>query len=240
MSEHKPLYEWSLNTALEHGERDLWRESYRENCDCARAIERAIRDNYHDNRLGDCAKSLIDEYGFARVNWVLANTLQQKSYDGRFSTANKQWAQKFYIPKDDVRWHFTVESHPGLTDLFVGQARKAWQELGLFDASHCLPDDNQQDYTGRVVVIDPNIFKDEYKTPEDQLFLAEGGFGAKPNSRGTKVFGTFLKDGTKTHYRREDIIGVLKDECLPEWAQDKLAEIQDQQAEEKGITMGGM
>lgn len=242
MPEHKPLYEWSLETAIEHGERDQWRDSYRENCDCARAIERAIRDNYHDNRLGMCAKDIIDQYGFDRVNWVLANTIQQKSYDGRFSGNNKQWAQQFYLPKDDVRWHFTVESHPGLTNLFVGQARKAWQELGLYDASHCLPDDHMQDYTGKVVVINPHIFKDQYKTPEDQLFLAEGGFGARPNSRGRKVFGTFLKDGSKTHYAREDIIGVLKDELLPEWAQEKVAQLQPQPdvSEEHEMAIGGM
>ena len=53
MPEHKPLYLWSLEDAVRHNERDEWRESYRENCDCARAIERAIEENYHDNRLED-------------------------------------------------------------------------------------------------------------------------------------------------------------------------------------------
>lgn len=188
MQEHKPLYLYSREEALRHGERDQWRDSYRENCDCARAIERAIAENYRDNCLGNCAGSILDRYGFTRVNWVLANTMQQKSYDGRFSEGNKRWAKQFYIPNDDIRWHFTVESHPGLTNLFVEQVRDAWQSLGLFDASHCLPDDSDQDYTGKVVVIDPNILKDKYKTLEDQLFLAEGGFGASPNSRGRKVY----------------------------------------------------
>ena len=144
MQEHKPLYLYSREEALRHGERDQWRDSYRENCDCARAIERAIAENYRDNRLGDCASGILDRYGFTRVNWVLANTIQQKSYDGRFSEDNKRWAKQFYIPNDDIRWHFTVESHPGLTNLFVEQVRDAWQSLGLFDASHCLPDDNDQ------------------------------------------------------------------------------------------------
>ena len=163
MQEHKPLYLYSREEALRHGERDQWRDSYRENCDCARAIERAIAENYRDNCLGNCAGSILDRYGFTRVNWVLANTMQQKSYDGRFSEGNKRWAKQFYIPNDDIRWHFTVESHPGLTNLFVEQVRDAWQSLGLFDASHCLPDDSDQDYTGKVVVIDPNILKDKYK-----------------------------------------------------------------------------
>lgn len=89
MSEHKPLYIWSLDYAVRSNERDLWRESYRENCDCARAIERAINENYRDNCLNDCIQPIIERYGFDRVNWVLANTIQEKQDDGRFSQENQ-------------------------------------------------------------------------------------------------------------------------------------------------------
>lgn len=227
MSEHKPLYIWSLDYAVRSNERDLWRESHRENCDCARAIERAISENYQDNSLDDCTKPIIDRYGFDRVNWVLANTIQEKSDDGRFSQENKAWAKGFYIPKDDVRWHFCVEAHPGLTDIFTNQARRAWQALGLFNASHCESEkDGQLDYEGKVLVLRGDVLKDRYKTPEDQLFLADGGFGCRPNSRGRKVFGKFLKDGEDTHFYREDFAGILKDEYLPDWAKEKLNELQ--------------
>lgn len=239
MSEHKPLYIWSLDYAVRSNERDLWRESYRENCDCARAIERAISENYQDNSLDDCTKTIIDRYGFDRVNWVLANTIQEKSDDGRFSQENKAWAKGFYIPKDDVRWHFCVEAHPGLTDIFTNQARRAWQALGLFDASHCESEkDEQLDYEGKVLVLRGDVLKDRYKTPEDQLFLADGGFGCRPNSRGRKVFGKFLKDGEDTHFYREDFAGILKDEYLPDWAKEKLNELQPpEESEGPGMMM---
>ena len=242
MAEHKILYIWSLEEAVRLGERDQWRESHRENCDCARAIERAIAENYSDNCLHDCIQPVIERYGFNRLNWVLANTVMQHSQDGRFAEDNKRWARSFHVPRDDHNWHFSVESHPGLTNLLIGQARKAWQALGLFDSSHCISErDGQIDYTGKVVVIDPNIFKDQYKTPEDQLFFAEGGFGCQPNARGRKVFGQFLKDGEQTHYQRSDIIGVLKDEYLPEWAQEKLAELTaPDEGQSEGMTMGGI
>lgn len=141
MADHKPLYRWSLQDAIAHNEVQDWRDSYKENCDCARAIERAIADHYHDNVLEDGTKDVLDRYGFDRVNWVLANTLQEKAHDGRFSQENKKWAKGFFIPSDDVRWHFCVESHPGLTDLFIDQAREAWQKLffkwGIeFDKDH--------------------------------------------------------------------------------------------------------
>lgn len=131
MADHKPLYRWSLQDAIAHNEVQDWRESYRENCDCARAIERSIADHYHDNILENGTKDIIDRYGFDRVNWVLANTLQEKAHDGRFSQDNKRWAKGFFIPSDDVRWYFCVESHPGLTDLFINQTREAWHMMNM-------------------------------------------------------------------------------------------------------------
>lgn len=247
MSEHKPLYRRSMSSAIRDDEMELWRESYRENCDCARAIGKVIADNYDGESLGDnLAAPIIQRYGFDRVNWVLANTLRERHYDGRFSRENVYWATQIHVPKEDVNRRFCVESHPGLTNLFLDQVRSAWQNLGLFDLSHCLSEwDGELDYTGQMVVLRPDILKDAYKTPEDQLFLAESGFGCSPNSRGRKVFGTFLKDGEKTHFYREDIIGILQDEYLPEWAVKKLDELHlsDETVAEdtsEGMTMGGM
>ncbi len=249
MPEQVPLYEWSLEDAIRNNERDLWRESYKENCDCARAIERAINENYHDYCLDDCAKPVIDRYGFDRVNFVLANTVQQKKDDGRISEENKKWARSIHIPRDDVRWQFTVESHPGLTNLFINDVRKEWQSLGLFDYSHCIPETNGQiDYTDKVVVLKPTVLKDEYKTPESQLFFAQHGNGCRPNSSGTKVYGFHLDNGEKGYYRRYDIVGAIKDENIPDWAKENLAKFSHTDAqidtespsEDNGITMGGM
>ena len=220
MAEHKSVYLWSLQEAQKLNEVDLWRESYKENCTCARAIEQCIDENYADNRLNtDAAKDIIDRFGFNRVNWVLANTIQRKDFDGRISQANKEWAKGFYIPNDDIRWHYEVSSHPGLTDLFANRVRKEWQSLGLFDRSQC---SEEADYEGKLLALKPSTLKDEYKTPDFQLFFATSGFGCDPTKIGTAVYGFFLKDDEHTHFRRSDFIGVVKDECIPEWAQEKL------------------
>ena len=242
MTEHTSLYRYSLEEALRWNERDLWRESHKENCSCARAIEEAIKNGYHDNRLdGDIAKAVIERFGYDRVNWVLANTVRENMQDGRISEDNKRWARTFHIPRDENRWHFAVSAHPGLTNLFIDQARQAWQELGLFDSSHCESEqDGEIDYTGKVVAIRPDILKDQYKTPDDQLFLATGGFGCHPNSRGRKVYGHFLKDGEETYYQRSELIGAVKDEHLPEWARQKLSEMTASPEETEGITMKGL
>ena len=96
MQNDKPLYLWSLEDAIRNNEKELWRESYKENCDCARTIERAITDayNYGKSCLEACAKPVIEQYGFDRVNWVLANTVQQKNEDGIFS-------QNWRLPADN-------------------------------------------------------------------------------------------------------------------------------------------
>ena len=238
MAEHKPVYRWSREYAFSHDERDLWRDSYRENCDCARAIERAITDHYHDNTLDDATQDIIDRYGFNRVNWVLANTVQQKSHDGRFSPSNKEWAKGIFLPDDEARWHYCVESHPGLANLFINQARQAWQDLGLFDHTHCT---DEGDYKEKLLVLKPSVLVDEYKSPDYQLFYAQSGFGCSPTASGRKVFGFFLKDGENTNFNRGDFLGVIRDECVPEWAGEKLAEMQTgDESESEGLTMGGM
>ena len=142
MFEHKSLYIYSLSEAIRNNEKDLWRESYKENCDCARTIEKAIADNYHDNVLNDCVQPIIEKYGFDRLNWVLANTVLQNKEDGRFSEDNKRWARGFYIPREDVNWHFSVESHPGLTNPFRCPFPKCnvCGQKGPAPAKHFLPD----------------------------------------------------------------------------------------------------
>lgn len=84
-----------------------------------------------------------------------------------------------------------------------------------------------------MLVLKPTILKDEYKTPDFQLFLAEGGFGCSPTARGRKIYGQFLKDGEETNYERQDFLGVLKDERMPDWAREKLAEKHEQTNEQE-------
>lgn len=241
MPDYVSLYEWSREDAVNAGEENLWKESHKANCDCARAIERAIRDNYWDNSLDtDCVKQIIKEYGFNRVNFVLANTIQEHNQDGRFSRENKAWAQGFYIPKDDARWQFSVDSHPGLTDLFASQVQREYQSLNLFDNKHCVEEAWRQDFTGKVLVIKGSVLKDQFKRPEEQLFFANGGFGCRPDSRGNKVYGEFLSDGEKTHFLRSDFFGPIKDEFLPDWAKERVCQITGEEAPDQGQTMGGM
>ncbi len=130
---HTPVYIHPAEYAHEHGELEAYRASSKADIACKKAIEAAIRDHYQDNRLDEaCVKQVSDEFGFDRMLRVLANTIRQKDWDGRFSKDNKTWAQTVPIYANNDAWgqdrnvYFVVESHPGLTDLFTSQARKAY------------------------------------------------------------------------------------------------------------------
>jgi hypothetical protein len=129
-----PIYRQSASYAREHGELDAYRESKNANIACKQAVEKSIRENYHDNRLNtDSVQQVAAEFGFERLMYVLANSVQRKDYDGRFSRDNKAWAQTISVCEDtnyfgeDRRCEFEVDSHPGLTDMFVTRARKEYQ-----------------------------------------------------------------------------------------------------------------
>ena len=231
-----PLYTHSLDDARHCNEVDEWRASHRANIECARAIEKAISRDYKDNHLDEnCARSVIDEYGFNRVNFVLKVNLQlMPKDDPRISSENRKWGENFYTPKSNMRSEYRVNSHPVIFNGFIDEARDEWNKLGLFDSQHCHTDLGLN-YEGKVLVISPNRLKDQYKTPEDQLFYATGGFGCHPNKIGRSVFGYFLKDGEHTTWDRSAFIGVIRDECLPQWAADKLAEYTEDTGESEGI-----
>lgn len=126
-----PVYPYPSDHAREQGELDVYRASFRANVSCKDAIEAAIRDNYHDNRLDTAAVGQVaEQFGQERMLYVLAATVRHFDYDGRISRDNKRWANTIpvYENKDgmdsDRSVQFVVSSHPGLTDLFLTQARQ--------------------------------------------------------------------------------------------------------------------
>ena len=235
------LYPYSSAEARERNELSLWRESHKANIACRNAIEDAIRQNFDGMNLQtDCLKAVLDEYGFKRTAWVLANTLHELKWDGRFSYANKHWAEKIYIPTDlNHNSDFVVRSHPAVLDGFVTFYRKAVQALNLFGAEHCIGDRAKQDFTGKVLVLSPEALREQYWGQDYQLLYARSGFGCAPHSSGRAVFATCLSDGETARWNREDFIGVLDEKYLPDWAREKLEEMMTQEQTD-APTMGGM
>ena len=126
-----PVYRQNAAYAREHGELEQYRVSRRANIACKEAIEQSIDQNYDGSRLAKgSADKVMQKFGSERVMYVLANTIQQKGWDGRFHPYNKDWAKTVDIPPNpdsfgfERNCEFVVDSHAGLTDLFVSQARR--------------------------------------------------------------------------------------------------------------------
>ena len=228
------LYPYSAKEARERNELSLWRESHRANIACRDAIEDTIRRSFDGMHLNeDCLAPVLTAYGYKRTAWVLANTLHELKWDGRFSYANKHWAEKIYIPTDLIHnSDFVVRSHPAVLDGFVSLYRKAVQALNLFGAEHCVGDRAEQDFTGKVLVLSPDTLKESCWSQADQLWYAHDGFGCRPHAIGRSVRCTCLGDGETTRWNRDEFIGVLDEQFLPEWAQEKLAELTAPRQEE--------
>jgi hypothetical protein len=96
------------------------------------------------------------------------------------------------------------------------------ENLKLFNKMHCIEGSNNDDFTNKILVLKANELKEQYRTPENQLFYAYDGFGCNPNALGTRVYGCFVSDMEETSFRRCAFEGVLKDECMPEFAKEFL------------------
>lgn len=106
--------------------------------------------------------------------------------------------------------------------------------LSPFASEHCTPNDYGQSIENKVVVIRAERLRPEYRTADKQLVLAVGGFGTHANARGRAVYTVNLYSGKEYRWNREDILGVLKTEYMPDWAKEQLKQIlAGQQAKHK-------
>lgn len=120
-----PLYHYDREYAIDHGEIELYRDSLRENIKCRDAIEACIRDGFDGVSIDlTASKAVLQKYGPERTQYVLAATVDNKSWDGRFSERNKAWAGDLraeYPAADE----FAVRSHPYVLDGYIDQVRRS-------------------------------------------------------------------------------------------------------------------
>ena len=121
-----PIYRETANYAYEAGELEAYRASFAANEKCRDAIKAAITSNYGDNRLdADAAvKSVLEQFSPERVRYVLANTIQQKDFDGRIPQPLKEWAKSVEVCPENASRFLVDKPNPGLTALFVDAFRQ--------------------------------------------------------------------------------------------------------------------
>ena len=81
-----------------------------------------------------------------------------------------------------------------------------------------------RDIKGEIIVIDPKAIKREYVGADRQLWVSEGGFGCSPNGSGRKVYCKNIFTGDSAAWQRQDILGTIKPECIPEWVKGRMTD----------------
>ena len=238
------VYPLSRSEALRRNETQMHEDSFRENVKCAWDIEKAIRDCSGEGRTAlaeGCAQSILEAYGFKRVRFVLSNSLGEMAQPRQISEEARQWATEIYVPPDGKRnRRVAVKTSAPLLEAFIRQTQAAYQALGLFGPEHCAGDTSKLDYEGKVLVLSTGALRESHWSPRDQLWLAQYGFGCSPTARGQAVYAVCLGDGEKLRWNRYDFDGVLDERYLPDWAAEKLAELQGPQQEQPEPSSGGM
>ena len=136
------VYRQNASYARQHGEMAVYQRSNVANVACRNAIEEAIRQHFDGMRLDvRGAKKVLETFGAPRVLLVLANTVQQKAWDGRFSMENRKWAQTYELPVDeelagDRRSAYVVQSHPAVLDGFMQERELQQNKVCLQDKLH--------------------------------------------------------------------------------------------------------
>ena len=121
-----PLYRGTAEQARKENQLQLWRDSFQANILCRIAIENEIRQHFDGMHLDKgCAARVLDEFGEARVKYVLSATLD---YDGRFSRSNKEWGRQTEITPSTRNYEFAVQSHPAVLDGFISDFRAECQQ----------------------------------------------------------------------------------------------------------------
>lgn len=131
------LYMHTGAYAREHGELLLYRASNAANSACVTAIEDAIDEHYDGICLDSQAalQAVQVKFSLDRIGYILANTLQFKQHDGRFSRENLEWAQSVSIVHNidpygnDRNSAFVIDqAHSGLVNIFVNRFRKTVED----------------------------------------------------------------------------------------------------------------
>ena len=249
-TEYPYLCAYSHYESLRQHEEGLWERSFRENVCCARTIEKALKQQYETNRPSllpeGCAAPILKEYGFKRTSFVLANSLKEleevPALREMVSEEARAWAKRQRVVSDPTYGrYYMVDTAIVLMNQFVEQVQDAYQALGLFEHEHCAADMYDGNVEGKVLVLSPDTLQEEFWTPENQLWLANGGFGCEPKASGRAIHATCLGDDETVYWNREDFTGVLDEQYLPEWAKEKLEALRaSRQNQSAAPAVGGM
>ena len=103
----------------------------RQNEECAYGIDTLINASYYKTNhynIETAAMKAVMDYGFSRLNLVLAFNIQRHESDGRLSSANKLWAKDFTMPGTAFN-NAWMKAHLTLVEDFCGYVHRLYVDL---------------------------------------------------------------------------------------------------------------
>ncbi len=125
-----PLYLQTAKYANEHYEMIAYRNSHRANEECKREIDESVRSNFDGMHLNeDFEEKIIERYGMERVAFLVATTINEREWDGRYNRDNKAWAKTIPMSEsEDERRSCILNVHPAILDGFADRIRKKMKQ----------------------------------------------------------------------------------------------------------------
>ncbi len=167
------------------------------------------------------------------------NAKPKERYMCAYCTMNELFAQYSGVMVSD--------DYGEILELFSERVREATEKLreelsqpereGIDDKpvenTGFIPVDNDDDLKGRVIVIRADVLKREYRRATRQYQLCTGGFGASPNSRGSACFCTNIYSGKEGRFERQDVLGIVSEEQMPEWVKVSLNQLEKERKSDR-------
>lgn len=113
------------------------------------------------------------------------------------------------------------------------------KEKDVFREEHCEPSGEQEELEGKILVLSQNNIKEEFISKESQLWLALAGAGLSSMEKGEDISAVNLHDGEKGDFQRDDFLGALKEEWIPEWAAESKLVLEPSLLEQEDIFKKG-
>ena len=87
----------------------------------------------------------------------------------------------------------------------------------LLTKGNTIKDSDKEDWTNRIILLNPRYLGPGYKDVKYQFWKAERGFGCKPNLRGKSIWVICLHDGELARWSRGEFFGIAKNQVIEQY-----------------------
>lgn len=206
----------SMAEALSRGEQALlhWYRSHSATKQCAEELTTLLNNTYDQGRdvlENTAVQEVIQSCGLDRVTRCLAASVRSGERYSGLPEESTAWLEQIPLPgTKDENAAYIVDSDMELMAALIRQVREKYEALHLYDRSHCSTEPCC--LVGKIAVLDPVYLTDDFKTPENQLFLCQSGSGCAEGATKGPVYGVHPADGERCRYDRGQFLGVYVDD----------------------------